>query len=375
MYPERNVSMSNEKLFAPLDQLLEEFHRCGIPGLDCIVYHRGKCVYRRYIGWRDEENKIPMDGTEQFFLYSASKPITCAAGLQLVEQGLLDLDSPLFHYMPEFAKMKVREGTELVPARNPILVRHLFSMSAGFTYQLDLPYVQRFRERTGGLCPTGRLGSFLAEEPLIFHPGTGWEYSMCHDVLAALIEKVSGQRFSDYVKEHIFRPLGMDCSSFHREYPHPERMAEQYEYRQNVRCNCGKFLQMCDFGAEYESGGAGCVSSTGDYIRFAEALRLGHGILKPESVDLLASDQTTRLDRHVFDDWGMQRYGYGMGVRCPREGYDTTDFGWDGVAGALMAVDRKYEYSMFYAQHVIGFSDRVDRFRLLPVIREACAQL
>lgn len=367
--------MINDKLFAPLDQLLEQFHQRGIPGIDCIVYHRGKCVYRRYLGWRDEENKIPMDGNEQFFLYSTSKPITCAAGLQLVERGLLDLDAPLYRYMPEFEHMQVREGDSLVPARTPILVRHLFSMSAGFTYQLDLPYLQEFEKQTGGLCPTAKLGQFISKEPLIFHPGTGWEYSMCHDVLAALIEKVSGQRFSDYVRDHIFIPLGMQRSSFHHDIPFPELMAEQYQYCQGVRVNCGKFLQLCDFGPEYECGGAGCVSCTEDYIRFVEALRLGQVILKPESVDLMATDQTTNLDRHVLDEWGMVQWGYGLGVRCPREGFTTTDFGWDGAAGALMAVDRVNEISVFYAQHVLGSPIYNDRNKILLIVQEICAQL
>jgi CubicO group peptidase (beta-lactamase class C family) len=198
---------------------------------------------------------------------------------------------------------------------------------------------------------------------------------MCHDVLAALVEKVSGQRFSDYVRDHIFVPLGMHRSSFRHDISHPELLAEQYEYRQGVRVNCGKFLQLCNFGPEYESGGAGCVSCTDDYIRFTEALRLGHRILKPETVDLLASDQTTNLDRHVYDDWGMTHYGYGMGVRCPREGYSTTDFGWDGVAGSLMAVDKKNEISIFYAQHVLGSPVHNDRLAMLPIIQEACAKL
>lgn len=359
--------------FAPLDHLLEEFCDLGVPGIDCAVYHHGRCVYRRQVGFRDLEQQIPMDGSELLFLYSCSKPITCTAALQLVEAGLLDLDAPLWEYMPEFRHMTVRQAEHIMPAEGPILVRHLMSMSAGFTYRMDLPCYPSFHKETQGRCPTTQLGKFLSREPLAFHPGSRWEYSVCHDVLAALVETVSAQRFSDYVDVHIFRPLEMTRSTFRLSAPDPEQIATQYTWK-GTPVPCEKALQLYALGTEYESGGAGCVSCVDDMMRFAEALRTGGTILKPETIRLLAGDQTTHLDRHIFDSWGLTDYGYGLGVRCPRAGGSATDFGWDGAAGSLLAIDQANELTFFYAQHMLGTPAHINRLRLVPLIRDIVRQ-
>lgn len=359
--------------FVSLDRLLEEFHSRGVPGIDCAVYHHGHCVYRRQVGWRDVERQCPMDGSELLFLYSCSKPITCVAALQLVEHGVLELDAPLWKYMPEFRDMTVQEEDCIVPAKGPILVRHLMSMSAGFTYRLDLSCYPSFQKETHGRCPTAQLARFLSQEPLAFQPGSRWEYSVCHDVLAALVEQVSGQRFSDYVDTHIFQPLGMTRSTFCLSAPDPEQIASQYTWKGEA-VPCEKSLQFFAFGTEYESGGAGCISCVDDMMLFAEALRTGGFILKPETIRLLATDQTTQLDRRVFDSWGLTDYGYGLGVRCPRAGGNATDFGWDGAAGSFLAIDQENELTFFYAQHMLGTPTEIDRFRLVPLIRDICRQ-
>ncbi len=121
--------------------------------------------------------------------------------------------------------------------------------------------------------------------------------------------------------------------------------------------NCGKgnqnFSSECmpyKLGSEYESGGAGCVSTVNDYIKFLEALRTGK-IIKNETIDLMSTDMLTTQQKRNY--W-VTDYGYGLGVRCPDSTNKKTDFGWGGAAGAYLAVDRKNKLSVYYAQHVLN---------------------
>ena len=338
-------------MFTPLTQQLQRALDMGVPGYDCMVMHRGSCVFRSRRGFTDPEIQAPVKGDERFFLYSCSKPITCAAALQLYERGLLELDAPLGRYLPEFAEMQVQDSTGLHPAASPITIRHLFTMSAGFTYDLRTPELLQCREETGGRCPTREVMTYLAKQPLSFEPGSSFRYSLCHDVLAAVVEVISGMRFSDYVKQNIFDPLGMTHSSFRISEQERQALAPQYtcRIRKHISVPIEKKNEYI-LGTEYESGGAGCVSTVEDMIRFCEALRVGGTILKKETIALMA---TSQLDESRLEEFWVRPYGYGLGVRCPRND-EVTDFGWDGAAGCYLAVDPAHEMSFFYAQQVLN---------------------
>ena len=253
------------------------------------------------------------------------------------------------------------------PAAQPILIRHLFEMTAGFSYDLASPHLKAFRE-TSGSCPTRETMRHLAKDPLLFEPGSSWCYSLCHDVLAALVEVLSGQLFEDYVQAHIFKPLGMTNATFMLPAEEKETLVRLY------RCNeetgaiepCG---QNNDYilGSEYASGGAGCVCTVDDYILLLEALRTGT-ILKPETVTLMAADRLTDAQREAYDF--PHTHGYGLGVRAPLSGSSHTDFGWGGAAGAYLAVDIPNGLSVYYAQHVLLSPNRELRQQILETILE-----
>ena len=266
--------------FDELTALLDYFQELGTPSVDCIVYHKGQCVYRHMDGFADYDKTVPITGTERYNIYSCSKPITCAAALQLYEKGLFKLEDPLSLYFPEFAHMTVLEGDTVRPAKNAITVKDLFTMCAGFTYDTNSKSMQQFREDTNGTCPTLLFPKYLAQEPLLFEPGTQFHYSFCHDVIGALVEKLSGQRFGDYVKEHIFMPLGMENTTYSLPEEELETLAAQYTAQDGTHRNCGKHICFYKLGSDYESGGAGCISTVEDYIKFLEAMRKGDVILK-----------------------------------------------------------------------------------------------
>lgn len=337
-------------MFEALDSLLDHFLAEGIPGYDCIVYQNGAPIYRRTKGVSDREAQTPMRGDERFNIYSCSKPITCTAALQLAERGLFRLDDPLSAYMPEFAEMTVRTETGLRKAARPITIRNLFTMTAGFSYNTSSPSLRRVAAQTDGRCPTVETMRALAAEPLLFDPGDRWEYSLCHDVLAALVEVVSGQRYGAYVAEHIFAPLGMTHSTFLLPDAELDTVAAQYKGVDGGIQNCGKQIQPYKLGSEFESGGAGCVSTLEDYIRFLEGLRTG-ALLRPETRAAMIANQLSPQAAESY--WHAARYGYGLGVRCPKPGC-STDFGWGGAAGAVLAIDLAAGMSLFYVQHVLN---------------------
>ncbi len=363
-------------MFENLETVLDKIVESGVSGNDIIIYHKGKEIYRSYRGYSDRENKIPMNGKERYNIYSCSKPITCVAAMQLVERGILRLDDPLYKYLPEFKVMSIKNGDEITVAKKYITVRHLFTMSAGFSYQTNSPSIQVAKAETDGRCPTVEAVKYLAREPLLFEPGTMWEYSLCHDVLAAVVEVASGMRFGKYVKKNIFGPLAMNNSTFLLPAEELDTVCEQYRFTDNRdSCyNCGKEIMNYKLGSEYESGGAGCISTVDDYIKFLEALRIGDIILKKSTIEQMCTNVFPEVDNahYVFNDKG---YGYGLGVRCPNGISDKTDFGWGGAAGAYGAVDIGKEMTLFYAQHVLHSSDLYGRGEILGAVNEAVAKL
>ena len=202
-------------MFEKLKNYCDSFLKLGVPGIDLAVYKNGECLLRYLKGYSDLENKLEMQGNERYNIYSCSKVITCVAALALLEKGKFSLEDRLSDYMPEFSDMSVRMADgKIRKAEKPIQIKHLFEMTAGFSYDCYSPELRRAIEETKGKCPTRETMKYLAKEPLLFEPGDRWEYSLCHDVLAAFVEVVSGEKFEDFVKKNVFDIVGMNNSTF-----------------------------------------------------------------------------------------------------------------------------------------------------------------
>lgn len=315
------------------------------PTYDCIVKKDGETV-ARIIGRDETVHKRELTGKEKYNLYSCSKPITCVVALTLYEKGKFALDDDLAEYLPEFGDMLVRSGCGAFPAKNKIKVRDLFTMTAGFDYNVDSPAIRRFKADTDGECPTALFPKYLAAEPLSFEPRTSWEYSLCHDVLVCLVEKITGENFDDYARKVVFDPLGMKNTTYR--LVADEEKSAQYMWNETEKrpIPCGNDIKWYKFGSEYESGGAGAVSTVEDYIAFLEGLRTGK-IIRPDTLALMSEDRLDDLTRHAY--WGAEGYGYGLGVRVPLVGSSRTDIGWGGAAGSFLALDAKNGISVFCA--------------------------
>ena len=368
--------MSFSGLTAYLDSLAEKY---GVPGFDILITKDHETVYRHMGGYSDYGRRVPVNGNELYYIYSATKVITMTAAVQLILRGTIGLDDPVSRYLPEFEHMEVADRCELGkwppdvptlrdphhPARTPITLRMLMTMTAGLNYEIGGEPILAAKKETGNQADTRRMMKAVAEMPLLFEPGTRYSYSLGHDVIAAVIEVVTGRSFSAYLKENIFDPLEIRDMYFH---PGPEqlsRLAAQYscqpETGKIVPGPSGNAYCLSD---RYESGGAGLCCSAEAYSAVAEALanggtgRNGARILSPEGVALMSENQ---LSETVLPDflvpWRTE-YGYGLGVRTliRPEGSPTPpgEFGWDGAAGAYALMDPVNRVSIFYAQEILG---------------------
>lgn len=344
-------------MFEQTKALCQHFLDMGIPCFDLIVYKDGECIFRHMGGYADPEKKIPMSGKEKYHIYSCSKLVTCVAAMQLWEKGLFSLEDNLADYLPAFGDMTVKTEDGIKKAKNPIKILHLFQMTSGMTYEMHTPELEAYYGIPGNDCPTVETVNMFARTPLAFEPGEEWKYSLGHDVLGALVEVLSGEKFEDYVKTHIFDPLGMTHSTFLHPLEDWEGFAKQFIYD----AESGKFLPAwrywCHLGKAFAGGGGGCISTVEDFIKFLEALRVGDVILKKETIALMAKDHLTEQQRSTYPR-RVLGIGYGLGMRTPYESPEYTDFGWGGAAGAYASVDPVKNVTFYYAQHVLKSPNR-----------------
>ncbi len=354
----------------------------ALPGAEISVRVAHREVFHYAVGVSDLAKGTALCGGELYYFYSATKPITCAAVMQLFERGLLSLDDPIARYLPEFASPVVRapDGS-FAGSRRPISVAHLLTMTSGLDYNLKTKEILEVAERTGGKCPTREVVRAIAARPLHFHPGERWLYGLNHDVLAALIEVISGMRYSEYIAEHIFAPLGMTDSHFHPTDGLLLRMTTPYVKRGNENLPLPK-TNLFDLGEEYESGGAALISSVPDYARFADAManggigETGNSILLPKTIDLMRENRVGSL-METDGRWRhLAGYGYGLGVRTrivSDAGGSLGEFGWDGAKGVYVLMDPSRRLSLTYAEH-----RGADKYFIQPRLRSltyACLDL
>ena len=363
-----------------------------IPGNSVVIYKDGKKVFEYSSGYSDLEKKIKKTGKEQLYIYSCSKVATVTAALQLYEQGKFLLSDPLYEYLPEFKKMYLKDGDRIKAAENPITIRDLFTMTAGLSYATNTPALEKARKLTDGKMDTRTVIKCLAEEPLLFEPGARWNYSLCHDVLAVLAEVVSGMRFSEYMKKHIFEPLDMNNSYYHA--PNDVIISPQYIYEIQDTKNIVELQQKehttgvvkraygneLVFGENYDSGGAGIITTVDDYAKFAAALaNSGTGlnnnrILSSATVKLMKTNQLNEAQRKTMNWRRLRGYGYGLGVRTlidkAESGSNSSigEIGWGGAAGATIIADTEEKVALFYAHHMLNPQEEYYQPRLRNVL-------
>ncbi len=349
--------------FTKLDEFMSKMPERGFPSAELAITVKGKLVYRTSVGYADSAKTKPCTKDDLYWLFSATKVVTCLAALTLVESGKMALDDDVSKYLPAYKNLKIKQkdGT-ITDAKNPMLIEHLFAMSAGMGYSLSTPEVVDAASR---LASTVETVSAMAAEPLSFEPGTHYKYCLSHDVLAAVIEVVSGMRYSEYLKKVFFEPLGITDMGFTPTEEQLARFQSMYVYRngtaQPIEVESANVYRLSD---NYESGGAGLFGSVDEYIKIITMAACGGKapdgtqILKPETIKLCT---VNRLCDDALDDFVHGRfYGYGWGL-CGRVHTNPVvsfsrspvgEFGWDGAASAFAMIDPVNEVAMFFGTNV-----------------------
>lgn len=353
-----------------------------LPGYSIAVARGGHLAHVSTYGHRDVETQLPTTLDTVYRLYSMTKPVTSVALLMLVEEGRLRLTDLVSDYIPSFAQTRVwRTGTVLKPITDPVTepmrIWHLLTHTAGLTYGfLYADVVDDIYRRAGFEMGVGQNQSLAeicdryAALPLLFQPGTSWNYSVATDVLGRVIEVVSGMSLDEFLAKKILEPLGMHDTAFCASPDKHDRLATLYGVNEST--GGLKRLEAVGNGAKsmpvYLSGGGGLVSTAFDYYQFLQMLAnrgaLGDvRLLSPTSIALMTvnhlpnNHDVSTFGRALGEEIYFDGVGFGFGVSvvidqaktralCPNGTY-----GWGGMASTVFWVDPVEEVTaMFFTQ-------------------------
>jgi CubicO group peptidase (beta-lactamase class C family) len=344
-----------ERLMAVLQS---EVERQRLPGAVALIARHGKIALFDSVGALDPATGTAMARDAIFRIYSMTKPIVSVAAMMLMEQGKLLLSDPVAKFLPEFAAQQVAHVVDgvvqLAPVRHAATVQDLLRHTAGLTYEFmgSAPVQRQYaqtrigsRERTNA-----EFSHTLAGLPLMFEPGTVWEYGRATDVLGRVVEAVSGQTLGAFLTEHIFKPLGMHETWFTVPPEHHARIAEPFPRDPEG----GIQMRVIDVreDAALESGGGGLASTAMDYARFLQFL-LNKGeldgvrLLGPRTVDFMTADHLGDIPINGGSSTALlpAGHGFGLGFAVRRSlGVATVPgsvgtYFWGGMAGTTFFVD------------------------------------
>lgn len=354
-------------------------------GVSALIWKDGREAYFGTAGFADREAHRAMTRDTLAQIYSMTKPVTGVSLMQLWEQGKFGLDDPLSSYLQEFEAMQVYTGKDASgapmyrAAARQITVRDILRHTAGFAYGPgDTPAHQAYvkADPMSLEIDLAEMGRRVAKLPLLFDPGTRWSYSIAVDVQALLVERLSGQPFAVYVKQHVLDPLDMRDTAWRQPDERLPRLASVY------RKIDGKLVRDPDAAArrinfkdnKLTGGGFGLASSIDDYMRFARML-LGGGqlegtrILKPSTVKLMSTDQLDGrvTDRGFLPGKGSVGFGFDFAVRHsqPQKASEQRgavgEFFWDGAASTLFWVDPANRLAAVFFVQTMPFDGTLHR--------------
>jgi CubicO group peptidase (beta-lactamase class C family) len=396
------VGLSPDRL-GRIDRHFAQYIDKGLlTGYQLVIARDGKVAFTSTQGLADREANRPVADDTIWRIFSMTKPITAVAAMILWEEGRFELHDPVAKFVPEFAETKVwRGGTwvrpVLEPLSEPMEMWHLFTHTAGLTYgfMYQHPVDELYRKAgmewgfprdldLAGLC------SLLARQPLLFQPGAEWNYSVSLDVLGRVVEVLSGQRLGDFMRERIFEPLGMSDTAFWCTSDRAERMSALYAAAPATLA--ATRADAADRGVYHEpkldGGGGGLVSTTGDYVRFAEMLRNrgeldGRRILAPRTVEYMASNHLpgnadlTAFGRPLFAETSYDGVGFGLGMSVTLDPVaakvpgSVGDFGWGGAASTWFMVDPVEDLTLTFMTQLMPSSTHPLRSQLKQMVHQA----
>jgi CubicO group peptidase (beta-lactamase class C family) len=386
-----------------IDDLTHRYVDSGrFPYAQTLVTRYGEIVHHDVYGTIREDGTPARWDTVQR-IYSMTKPVTSLGLMQLYEKGLFLLEDPVSAYLPAFAGQQVwADGDEsdfrTVAPDRPMTVKDLFCHTSGLTYGFHWvhPLDALYRERGLGdfSPPRSDLASTcdqLAELPLLFSPGTRWNYSMSTDVLGRLIEVIDGRSLDVYLRDEVFEPLGMVDTGFHLATPDQhDRFASLWAHTAD---NPMALLDPAATSAYAKpplllSGGGGLVSTMADYHRFTQCLRLGGEldgarIIGPRTLAYMTHNHLpggrtlNEMGQTGFAESAMEGVGFGLGFSTIVDPADHSsiasvgDYGWGGAASTVFAIDPIEDLTVIFMTQLLPSSTYPVRRQLRAVVQQA----
>ena len=376
-----------------------------LPGWLVAVSRRGRLAHVSCYGSRDLEAGLPVEPDTLWRIYSMTKPVTSVAAMILYEEGAFELSDPVSRFIPAFADVRVYAGGSdqrqvTAPAAEPVRIWHLLTHTSGLTYGFLRVHPVDARYRAAGFEWSTPAGMDLATAceawaslPLLFQPGTEWNYSVATDVLGRVIEVASGQRLDEFFAARVLGPLGMTDTAFYAGDEDIGRLAALYTPTAE-----GKTARLNSLGrvarkpARLNSGGAGLLSTAGDYHRFLHMLLGTSGspageldgtrLLSARTVGYMARNQLPggldleTFGRPLYAESPFAGVGFGLGFSVvidpvpSRVVCSEGELSWGGAASTAFWIDQREELAVaFYTQLLPSNS-----YRIRPQLRQLVYQ-
>ncbi len=371
-----------------------------LPGVQTLISRRGQLVHRDCYGLADVEAGRAVQPDTLYRIYSMTKPITSVGLMMLYEEGAFLLENPVHRFIPEFADMQVWDGgtadaPRTRPATRPVTVHDVLTHLSGLTYGFHFQHPLDELYRRNGLGDFSEPSYDLAEGiarmaslPLLFDPGTRWNYSMSTDVCGRLIEVMSGLPLDQYLRERVLGPLGMHDTAFHAPEADLGRCSPLY-----TRGTDGGLHRMAGPEAmvqpsKFLSGGGGLVGTADDYLRFCHML-LGGGaldgvrLLGPRTVAYMARNHLpggkllNELGQSTFSEAAMEGTGFGLGFSTVEDAAalqnlaSEGEFSWGGAASTAFWVDPAEEICVVFMTQLLPSSTYPMRRQLRAAVLQS----
>ena len=380
-----------QKLARLSDYLRDQIANGKIPGAIVLIQQHGKPVYHEFFGVKDVASNLPMTDQTIFRLFSMTKAITSVAAIMLLDEGKYALGDPIAKYIPSFANVKVgvekvsadgSKALELEAPRHPPTVLDLMRHTSGITYGFYGDSLVRKAYAAANIYAgdfdLAEFAERIAKLPLQDQPGTLWEYGHSTDILARIMEIVSGKSLLQLEREKLLDPLGMKDTAFFVTDPEKQKlMAQPVPNDSDFRVGRDNNPTVVK---KWESASGGMVSTMADFARFAQMLLdggkfEGKTYLSPKAFELLTTDQIgpgSGIGRDVFYFPG-DGFGFGLGLavrtdpgnaRPPPPG-SLSELKWDGASGCYFVIDRKQD--MFF---VVLEQTPSERQKIQPAVKK-----